>query len=167
VGTIFVLYLPLWLLLAGVVVLLVTGRPFLRRGPLKGKHAQFKSLSVASPVLNSLVLISVIGKPFLENLQKNDWKTDLLTPEFATPLVLVFSASVFAMLGATVYFFIRAIRNINAFSGEKRRSPYSAFFILFPITNFIVTPYLEYFMYQRSLVRRSQSYSDQTGHRSY
>jgi hypothetical protein len=67
------------------------------------------------------------------------------------PLVLVFSASVFAMLGATVYYFIRAIRNINAFSGEKRRAPYSALFMLVPITNFIVTPYLEYFTYQRSL----------------
>jgi hypothetical protein len=144
-------YLPLWLLLAGLLVILVTGRPFVRRGPLAGKHAQFKSLGIASPVLNSLVLIAVIGKPFLENLQKNDWKTDFLTPEFAMPLVLVFSASVFAMLGATVYFFIRAIRNINAFSGEKRRAPYSALFMLVPITNLIVTPYLEYFTYQRSL----------------
>jgi hypothetical protein len=65
-------YLPLWLLLAGLLVILVTGRTFVRRGPLAGKHAQFKSLGIASPVLNSLVLIAVIGKPFLENLQKND-----------------------------------------------------------------------------------------------
>lgn len=150
-GIMFVQYLPLWLLLAGVLVVLITGRPFLRRGALVGKHAQFKSLGIASPVLNSLILISVIGKPFLEHLQKNDWKTDFLTPEIAVPLTLFFIASVYAMLGATVYFFFRAIRNINVFSGEKRRSPYSAFFMLIPITNFIVIPYLEYFTYQRSL----------------
>ena len=150
-GTVFVQYLPLWLLLAGVVLVLVTGRPFLRRGPLTGKHAQFKSLGIASPVLNSLVLISVIGKPFLEQLQKNDWKTDVLTPELAMPLTLVFIASVYAMLGAIVYFFFRAIRNINAFSGVRHRSPYAAFFMLFPITNFIVIPYLEYYTYQRSM----------------
>ncbi len=130
---------------------MLTGRPFLRRGALTGKQAQFKSLSFASPVLNSLVLISVVGKPILEHLQKNDWKTDVLTPELTVPLTLVFIASLYAMLGATVYFFFRAIRNINVFSGEKRRSPYSAFFMLIPITNFIVIPYLEYFTYQRSL----------------
>ena len=150
-GTVFVQYLPLWLLLAGVVVVFATGRPFLRRGPLTSKHAQFKSLDIVSPVLNSLVLISVIGKPVLEHLQKNDWKTDFLTPEIAMPLILVFSASVFAMPGATVYFFVRAIKNINVFSEEKQRSPYSAFFMLVPITNFIVIPYLEYFTYQRSI----------------
>lgn len=144
-------YLPLWLLLAGVLVVLLTGRPFLRRGALSGKHAQFKSLGIASPVLKSLVLISVIGKPVLEHLQKNDWKADVLTPELATPLIVIFSASVFAMLGATVYFFFRAIRNINALSGETRRSPYAAFFMLVPITNLIVIPYLEYFTYQRSM----------------
>ena len=149
-GIVFVRYLPLWLLLAGVLVVLLSGRPFMRRGALTGKHAQFKSLGSASPMLNSLVLISVIGKPFLEHLQKNDWKTDFLTPELARPLTLVFIASLYAMLGATVYFFFRAIRNINVFSGENRRSPYSAFFILIPITNFIVIPYLEYFTYQRS-----------------
>ena len=148
---IFARYLPLWLLAAGVLLLLITGRPMLRRRALAAKHAEFKSLGIASPVLNTLILISVIGKPFLEHLQKNDWKTDLLDPQLIMPLMMIFIVSLYAMLGTTVYFFFRAIRNINAFSSEKRRSPYSAFFMLIPITNLIVIPYLEYFTYQRSL----------------
>lgn len=148
---IIVRYLPLWLLAAGLLLLLVTGRPILRRGALAAKPAQFKSLGIASPVLNALVLISVIGKPFLEHLQKNDWNTDLLSPQLVMPFTVIFIISLYAMLGTTIYFFFRAIRNINALSGEKLRSPYSAFFMLFPITNMIVIPYLEYFTYQRSL----------------
>ena len=138
---IFARYLPLWLLAAGVLLLLTTGRPMLRRRALAAKHAEFTSLGIASPVLNTLILISIIGKPFLEHLQKNDWKTDLLDPQLVMPLMMIFIVSLYAMLGTTVYFFFRAIRNINAFSGEKRRSPYSAFFMLIPITNLIVIPY--------------------------
>lgn len=147
---IFARYLPLWLLAAGVLLLLITGRPMLRRRALAAKNAEFKSLGIASPVLNTLILISVIGKPFLEHLQKNDWKTDLLDPQLDMLLMMIFIMSLYAMLGTTVYFFFRAIRNINAFSGEKMRSPYSAFLMLIPITNLIVIPYLEYFAYQRS-----------------
>ena len=65
--------------------------------------------------------------------------------------MLFFIASLYTMIGAIIFFFFRAIRNINAISGEKQRSPYSTFFMLIPITNLIVIPYLEYFTYQRSL----------------
>ena len=148
---IFVRYLPLWLLVAGVLLLLVTGRPILRSGALNAKQPEFKSLGIASPVLNALVLISVIGKPFLEHLQKNDWNTELVAPQLVMPLMVIFIVSLYAMLGTIIYFFFRAIRNINVFNGEKLRAPYSAFFMLIPITNLIVIPYLEYFTYQRSV----------------
>lgn len=147
----FVRYLPVWLLAAAPPLLWMTGRPFLRRGALAPRHASYRSLRIASPALNALILTSVIGKPFLEHLQKNGWNSDLLAPELLLPLMLFFIASLYAMIGAIIFFFFRAIRNINAFSDEKQRSPYSSLFMLIPITNLIVIPYLEYFTYQRSL----------------
>jgi hypothetical protein len=147
----FVRYLPVWLLAAAPVLLWITGRPLLRRGALASRRASYRSLRIASPALNGLILTSVVGKPFLEHLQKNGWNSDLLAPELLLPLMLFFIVSLYAMIGAIIFFFFRALRNINAFSGEKQRSPYSSFFMLIPITNLIVIPYLEYFTYQRSL----------------
>ena len=58
--------------------------------------------------------------------------------------------SLYALIVAIIIFFFRAIRNINIFNGARLRSPYSAFFVIIPIANMIVIPYLEYFTYQRS-----------------
>jgi hypothetical protein len=148
--TIIVNFLPLWLLLLGIVLLLVSGPPVLRRKVLKPNQTKFKSLRSTSPVLNTLVMISVVGKPFLENLRKNDWDTRFIAPQIQMPLVAVFIISLYALLAAVLFFFFRAIRNINVLSGERLRSPYSALFMLIPISNLIVIPYLEYFTYQRS-----------------
>jgi hypothetical protein len=148
--TIIVNFLPLWLLLLGIVLLLVSGPPVLRRKVLKPNQTKFKSLRATSPVVNTLVMISVVGKPFLENLRKNDWNTSFIAPQIAMPLVAVFIISLYALLAAVLFFFFRAIRNINVLSGERLRSPYSAFFMIIPIANLIVIPYLEYFTYQRS-----------------
>ena len=142
-------YLPVFLLATGVIVLLLTSRSILG-GALAERHAKFKSLHVTSPVLNALISVSVIGKPLLEYLQKNDWRTDLLPSDIFVPGMVIIIASVYAMLGGFIYYFFRAIRNINFFSGAKVRSPYSALFMLVPITNFVVIPYLEYFAYYRS-----------------
>ena len=149
-GMIIVYLLPLWLLLLGIVLLVVSGPPVLRRQALKPNKSKFKSLRATSPVLNTLVMISVVGKPFLENLRKNDWDTSFVAPQIATPLVVVFIISLYALLVAVLFFFFRAIRNINVLSGERLRSPYSSLFMLIPISNLIVIPYLEYFTYQRS-----------------
>jgi hypothetical protein len=148
VGMTVVYLLPVWLLLLGVGLLLVSGPPVLRRKALKPNLTKFKSLRATSPVLNTLVMISVVGKPFLENLRKNEW--DFIGPQIETPLVWVFIVSLYALLVAVLFFFFRAVRNINVLSGERLRSPYSALFMLIPISNLIVIPYLEYFTYQRS-----------------
>ena len=140
--TIIVNFLPLWLLLLGIVLLLVSGPPVLRRKVLKPNQTKFKSLRATSPVLNTLVMISVVGKPFLENLRKNDWDTSFIAPQIEMPLVAVFIISLYALLAAVLFFFFRAIRNINVLSGERLRSPYSALFMLIPISNLIVIPYL-------------------------
>ena len=95
-------------------------------------------------------MVAVLGKPFLEHLQKNNWDTGFIDPQIAMPLVWVFIVSLWALLAAVIIFFFRAIRNINVLSGERLRSPYSALFMLVPISNMIVIPYLEYFAYQRS-----------------
>jgi hypothetical protein len=150
VKLIFVYFLPLWLLALGVVVLLVTGPPVLRRKALEPGQAKFKSLRAISPLLNTLVIISVIGKPFLEHLRKNDWDTSFVAPQIATPLVVLFIVSLYALVVAVLLFFFRAIRNINTLSGFRLRSPYVVLFMLVPIANLIVIPYLEYFAYQRS-----------------
>jgi hypothetical protein len=141
---------PLWLLLLGILLLLVSGPPILRRRALDAKQFQFKSLRTTSLILNTLVMISVVGKPFLEHLQKNNWHTGFIDPQIVMPIVLVFTLSLCAFLAAVIIFFFRAIRNINALSGEHLRSPYSALFMLVPISNMVVIPYLEYFAYQRS-----------------
>jgi hypothetical protein len=150
VKLIFVYFLPLWLLALGVVALRVTGPPVLRRKALEPGQAKFKSLRAISPLLNTLVMISVIGKPFLEHLRKNDWDTSFVAPQIATPLVVLFIVSLYALLVAILLFFFRAIRNINTLSGVRLRSPYVVLFMLVPIANLIVIPYLEYFTYQRS-----------------
>jgi len=148
--TIIAYFLPLWLLGLGVVLLLVSGPPILRRKPPKPNQAKFKSLRATSPILNALVMISVVGKPFLEHLRKNDWNTSVLAPQIMMPLTVIFIISLYALIVATVFFFFRAIRNINVLNGARLRSPYSAFFMIIPIANLIVIPYLEYFAYQRS-----------------
>lgn len=147
---IFVRYLPVFLLGFGVLVLILTARPFLFGREIAQRHAQFKSLRSSSPILNGLIAASVIGKPVLEYFQKNDWSPDLLPFGLALPITLTASASVFALVGCIVYFFFRAIRNINFFSNAKIRSPYAAFFMLVPITNIIVVPYVQYFALHRS-----------------
>jgi hypothetical protein len=143
-------YLPMFLLGAGVFVVFLTGRPFFGGTALAQRHANFKSLLLTSPVLNTLISISVIGKPVLEYLQKHDWNTDIFPSQVSMPAIVIVIASVYFLLGSFIYFFFRAIRNINFFSQAKVRSPYSAFFMLVPITNFVVIPYLEYFAYHRS-----------------
>jgi hypothetical protein len=150
VKLIFVYFLPLWLLALGVVALRVTGPPVLRRKALEPGQAKFKSLRAISPLLNTLVMISVIGKPFLEHLRKNDWDTSFVAPQIATPLAVLFIVSLYALVVAILLFFFRAIRNINTLSGFRLRSPYVVLFMLVPIANLIVIPYLEYFAYQRS-----------------
>ena len=76
-------------------------------------------------------MISVVEKPFLEHLRKDDWSMkSFIAPQIATPLVAIFIISLYALLAAVLFFFIRAIRNINVLSGERLRSPYSALFML-------------------------------------
>ena len=144
-------YLPVWLLAAAPLLLWMTGRPFLRRGALAPLHASYRSLRIASPALNALILTSVVGKPFLEHLQKNGWNSDLLAPGTPHAVHAVLHRQPLRDDRGDYLFLFRAIRNINAFSAEKLRTPYSSFFMLIPITNLIVIPYLEYFTYQRSL----------------
>ncbi|MGH7487887.1 MAG: hypothetical protein ACREMY_20145, partial [bacterium] len=143
-------YLPVILLAAGVLLLIITGRPLWGGRHLAAKHTNFKSLHSTSPVLNSLIALAVIGKQFLEHLQKNNWENDRIPFELLMPLTIIFIVSLYAMLGAVIYFFFRAMRNINLFNGSKLRSPYSALLMLIPITNLITIPYLQYFTYQRS-----------------
>jgi heme/copper-type cytochrome/quinol oxidase subunit 3 len=143
-------YLPLLLLAAGVLILLLTGRPLFGDGALSARQSTFRSLAAASPVLEALIGIAVIGKPFLEHLQKNDWHSDLLAPEPLFVIVVVFEVSLFAMIGGILFFFYRAIRNINFFSGRRVRAPYSALFMIVPIVNVVVAPYVQYFAYHRS-----------------
>lgn len=149
-GTTIAQHLPVLLLVSGLLLLLVTGRPLFTDGALSTKQDKFRSLAVASPILDTLISISVIGKPFLEHLQKNAWETDLLGPTPLLFVVSVFVVSLYAMIGSILFFFYRAIQNINHFSGRQVRSPYSAFFMIVPITNLIVIPYIGYFAYQRS-----------------
>lgn len=150
---IFVRYLPLILIGLGFVALIVTARPFLIGKKVAQRHANFKSLRRSSPILNGLIAASVVGKPVLEFFQKNNWNFDVLPGGLAVPVTLTAIASVFALIIGIVYFFFRAIRNINFFSDAKIRSPYAAFFMLVPITNIVVVPYLEYFtLYHSKLV---------------
>jgi hypothetical protein len=152
VAVIIVRYLPVLLLAAGVLLLLLTGRPLFTDGALSARQSTFRSLAVASPVLEVLIGLSVVGKPFLEHLQKNDWHSDLLAPEPLFVIVAVFEVSLFAMIGGILFFFYRAIRNINFFNGRRVRAPYSALFMIVPIVNVVVAPYVQYFAYHRSRV---------------
>jgi hypothetical protein len=143
-------HLPLLLLAAGVLLLMLTGRPLFTDGALSARQDRFRSLAAASPVLEALIAISVIGRPFLEHLQRNDWQSDLLGPTPLLAVVSVFVVSLYAMIGAVLYFFYRAIQNINVFNRRRVRAPYSALFMVVPIVNLVVIPYVQYFVYRRS-----------------
>ncbi len=147
---IIVRYLPLLLLAAGVLILLLTGRPLFTSGTLSARQNRFRSLAAASPVLEALIGISVVGKPFLEHLQKNGWQSDLLGPTPLLIVVVVLVVSLYAMIGAVLFFFYRAIGNINYFNGRRVRAPYSSLFMVVPIVNLVVIPYVQYFVYRRS-----------------
>src|SRR4029077_4716787 len=148
VREILVYWFPLWLPLLGILLLLLSAPPILRRKAVDTK--QFKSLRTTSPILNTLIMIAVVGKPSLEHLQKSNWDTGFIDPQIVLPIVWVFIVSLWVLIVAVIIFFFRAIRNINVLSGQRLRSPYSALFILVPISSLIVIPYLEYFAYQRS-----------------
>jgi len=129
---------------------LLTGRPLFTDGALSAKQNTFRSLASTSPIIEALIGISVIGKPFLEHLQKNDWQSDLLGPTPLLVIVTIFVVSLYAMIGGILFFFYRAIRNINFFSGRRVRAPYSALLMVVPILNLVVIPYVQYFAYRRS-----------------
>ncbi len=149
-GTLIARNLPFLLLAAGIVALLLTGRPLLTSGRLSARQDKFRSLAAASPVLDVLIAISVIGKPFLDHLQKNGWQSDLLPPTPLLVLVSILVVSLWAMLGSILFFFMRAIQNINHFTQRRVRAPYSALFMIVPISNLVVIPYIQYFAYYRS-----------------
>ena len=145
--TIIVNFLPLWLLLLGIVLLLVSGPPVLRRKVLKPNQTKFKSLRDITGAQHA-------GHD-LRRWKASSWRTSgrttgtraLLLRRSRRPLVAIFIISLYALLAAVLFFFFRAIRNINVLSGERLRSPCSALFMLIPISNLIVIPYLEYFTY--------------------
>jgi hypothetical protein len=146
VGIIIARHLPVLLLAAGVLILFLTGPPLFSDGALSARQNTFKSLAVASPILEALIGISAIGKPFLEHLQKNGWQSDLLGPMPLLIVVSVFVMCLSAMIAGVLFFFYRAIRNINFFNGRRVRAPYSALFMVVPILNLIVIPYVQYFV---------------------
>ena len=102
---ILIYWFPVWLLLLGILLLLLSGPPILRREALDTKRSKFKSLRTTSPILNALIMISVVGKPFLQHLQKNNWDTEFIDPQVAMPFVWVFIVSLYALLAGVVIFF--------------------------------------------------------------
>jgi len=159
VATFIAIWLPVELLLFGIIALFVTAPPILRRKKLDPARAQLKSLRIASPIVNTLVLMAVVAKPYLEYLQKNNWDPGILPSELELPITAVSIISVYALLGAILFFYFCAVRNINVLSGERLRSPYSVLFMIVPISNLVVIPYLEYFAYQRSRALLAPEYA--------
>ena len=157
VGVIIARHLPLLLIAAGILVLVLTGRPLFAGGTLSARQDKFRSLAGASPVVDALIAVAVIGKPFLEHLQSNDWHSDLLGPTPLLVVVSIFVASLYVMLGAILLFFYRAIQNINYFAQRRMRAPYSALFMIIPIVNLVVIPYIQFFTFQRSRTLRSRA----------
>ena len=87
------------------------------------RGTRYSSLRVTSPVLNFLVVMAMIGKPMLEYFKEHQLQADAISPTLFLPLVLLFLACIYATVGVTVYFYYRAIENINFFTGARVRAP--------------------------------------------
>lgn len=138
-----------------LILILFLGFPlgifFWLRRRSRSSHSTYRSLRVTSPVLNFLIILAMIGKPFLEYFKDQQWQSDVIPPALLLALGGFFLICVYAAVGATAYFFYRAIENINFFVGARVRAPATAILMVVPFVNFIAMPFVHYFTYYRSM----------------
>ena len=79
----------------------------------------FRSLRVISPVLNFFLVMAFVGRPLLEHFKKHVWQSDSIPPVLLLALSLFFLVCVYVSVGATAYYFSRAMRNINFFTSTR------------------------------------------------
>lgn len=112
---------------------------------------KYRSLRVASPILSLMIMLAVIGRPFAEYYRDHDWQSDALHPAILLSLGGLFLVCVYVSVGAMVYFFYRAIGNINFFAGIRVGSPGTAILMLVPVINVVAIPFVHYITYYRSM----------------
>jgi hypothetical protein len=98
----------------------------------------FRSLRVISRVLNFFLVIAFVGRPFLEHFKKHGWQSDSIPPVLLLALGLFFLVCVYVSVGATAYYFSRAMRNINFFTQARL---VTAWLMPVPVVNMVAMPY--------------------------
>lgn len=117
----------------------------------KSAPTSYRSLKVTSPVLTFLIVVAMIGRPIVDYYRAHGPEANAMNPAVVVPLGLFFLASVYAAVAATVYFFYRAMENINVFAGRRVHAPMSALLMTIPVANLIATPYIHTVTYHRSM----------------
>ncbi len=124
---------------------------WLRRNSSSSSKSSYRSLRVASPVLNFFIIMAMIGKPILEYFKEHQSQADAINPAFFLPVVFFFLVCIYAAVGASIYFYYRAIENINFFAGARMRAPGTSLLMVVPVVNLLAMPYVLYFTYYRSM----------------
>jgi quercetin dioxygenase-like cupin family protein len=106
------------------------------------QEANYQPLGVLSPILIFFVVVGLVGRPFLEQLQKHTWLADFIPPAVLVPLSIFFLVGLYISAVATMYFFYRAMRNINFFAGHRVVAPSAAWLMAIPFVNLLVIPYV-------------------------
>jgi hypothetical protein len=108
-----------------------------------GKSGEgFRSLRIISLTLNFFIGIAFVGRPFLEHFKKHGWQSDSIPPVLLSVLGLFFLVCVYVSVGATAYYFSRAMRNINFFTQARLVTPWSAWLMAVPVVNMVTMPYV-------------------------
>jgi hypothetical protein len=109
-------------------------------GRVASADLTFRPLHVLSPIVNWLVVIGLVARPFLEHFGK---RSDAL-PMWVVSVMPLLLICVYVAVGATAYMFYRALHNINVFARKKILvpGPWSAWLMIVPLINVIAIPHL-------------------------
>jgi hypothetical protein len=102
----------------------------------------FRSLCIISPTLNFFLVMAFVGRPFLEHFKRHGWQSESIPPGLLFALGLLFLGCVYVSVGATAYYFSRAMRNINFFTQARLVTPWSAWLMVVPVANMVAMPYV-------------------------
>ena len=109
---------------------------------LRRQAADYRPLGILSPILIFFVAVGLVGRPFLEQLRKHTWLADIIPTAVLVPLSILLLVGLYVSVVATMYFFFRAMRNINFFTGHRVVASSAAWLMAIPFANLVVMPYV-------------------------
>jgi hypothetical protein len=150
-----------WVILILLVALPVGLFLWLRRS--KSSAPAYRSLKLTSPILTFLIVVAMIARPILDYYRSHVPQANEISPVILAPLGLFVLVCICAAVAATVYFFYRAMQNINVFAGRQVHAPMTTLLMVIPVANLVATPYIHYATYYGSMALSPAHHASRLG----